>query len=101
MYRGSEHGFTISSSRPLLMNENQILSIVKTSNNRIFGAFTTSAVVKRNKYEKSIEDPDSFMFSVNHMSILKPNLKALPSLAVTLSKKVILWYGAGSRDMCI
>ena len=41
------------------------------------------------------------MFSQDHMSILRPNPKAMPPYAVTLSPNVMLWYGAGCHDLCI
>ena len=80
----------------------QSLVVVKTTKSRVFGAFTSIPMSFKSKSEQvPREDTTAFMFSQDHLSILRPNPQAKPPFAVTLSPSVMLWYGAGFHDLYI
>ena len=64
LYRGSRDGFRIGDCHPLILHKGPTLSVVKTTENRIFGGYTN--IPWENSGQWKIDKGLSFVFSLKN-----------------------------------
>ena len=97
--RGSTDGFTSKVFHKLCDNKGPTLTIIESTNERIFGGFTNVPWDKKS-IDSVVQDIGAFLFSVDHFDFHYSDTSP-GRWAVTHDKNTLAHFGAGIPDLQI